>query len=201
MRKTLLLALFLFCTLRAYSQIVGADTRQIKVKAEKTYTSGQAVLFNYECFPSAASTDALIGLTYYNVEKWGYYGNLMVSVGGLSGKAEYAIDRYNSNRFYMSEQKYKTAGFVIRGGGIIKVTDSVMPYCGLGFRSWKRNWILGNGKLATEEGKYQKDFNLEAGCILQFGSVACSLGLVGYINDTFKEMVYPNIKIGIGYAF
>lgn len=202
MRKYLLLPLLLLFSLKAFSQIVGADTRQVKVKEQKVYTSGQAVLLNYEFFPTAATRDASIGLTYYNVKKWGYYGNIMVSIGGLPGQTDYSFYNKNHSYYYITgDDGYKTAGYLLRAGGIYKVKDSFMPYLGLGYRRWDRNWILGNGELATEDGAYQDDYCVELGCMMQFGSFALSLGIVGYRFDTFKEGVYPNIKLGIGYAF
>lgn len=204
MRRLLFLSFLLSFSIDAFSQVVGSDIhpKPEPPKPSKEYYIGDGLLFNYECFPGAVFSDASFGLTYYHLGKWGYYGNVMMSIGGMPGNADYHADLDYYHNYYIPENNsYKTAGYIIRAGGMYQINGIFAPYLGIGYRSWERNWVLQNGDLVTELGSYQDDVCIELGSVLRLGSICCSIGVVGYIEDTFKHEALVNFKIGIGYEF
>lgn len=205
MRRYLFLSFLLFSFLDVNSQIVGSDihSKPEPPKPKKEYYTCDGFLLNYECFPGAIFNDASIGLTYYHVRKWGYYGNVMMSTGGMPGKADHYdnLDYYGHDYYIPEKNTYKTAGYILRVGAVYQINKLFAPYLGLGYRNWERNWVLHNGELVTEGGSYQDDVCVEIGSLLRFGSICCSIGIVGYLADTFKHEELVNFKIGIGYEF
>lgn len=204
-RKLLSFLAFIFICLPSFSQMVGSDIDQKQKeelpKPQTFIVISDGVMLNYEFQPGAMFRDASIGLTYYHLNQWGYYGNIMISVGGLYGSSSYTTYEYSPSGYFIPENKYKTAGFLIRAGGMYRLNDTFVPYAGIGYRSWERDWILQNGERIKERGGYQNDFCLELGCLFRYDSFSFSAGFVNYFEDTIIEKVFPNFKIGVGYEF
>ena len=140
---------------------------------------------------------ASVGLTYGQVEKYGWFVSVMsgFNFAGLAPADKCDADGFVDGTlpFYKNESA-KTA-LSIMGGGIIRINNNIYARAGLGFGNRSLSWKTLDDKWVRNKGYSAVGVDFSLGAMFKFGKFIISLDGV-----TTNFSIYEG-RLGIGYSF
>ena len=138
-----------------------------------------------------------IGVTYGQVEKYGWFASVMSGFhfGGLFPAATSDENGFIGEDLPFYKDEYARTTLSIMGGGVIRLNDAVYLKAGLGFGNRSLTWKTLDDRWVRNRGYSAVGLDLSAGMMFNFGGFILSLDAVTTNFSIFEG------RIGLGYCF
>lgn len=174
-------------------QVVRTQARQLTKpnlpkKPKKIYEPQSFIIGGFGMHPSQFSFYTLAGY----VKKFGYYGKLKTNFNFNSDYDESVWGGENDELFLKDTQRGR---FSITGGGMLRISNPLSLYVGLGYGSRWLNWISVSDEVCRVEDYSYKGIEVETGVIYKlkndiYLNMGSSIGI--------GECVFGELNLGVG---
>lgn len=138
-----------------------------------------------------------IGLTYGQVEKYGWFVSVMsgFNFAGLAPAATSDAEGFVGEDLPFYKDEYAKTVLSIMGGGVMRLNDAMYLKAGLGFGNRSLSWKTLDDRWVRNGGYSAVGVDVSAGMMFNFGGFVLSLDAV---TTNFK--IFEG-RIGLGYSF
>lgn len=138
-----------------------------------------------------------IGLTYGQVEKYGWFVSVMSGFhfAGLTPAATSDAEGFVGEDLPFYKDEYAKTVLSIMGGGVMRLNDAMYLKAGLGFGNRSLSWKTLDDRWVRNGGYSAVGVDVSAGMMFNFGGFVLSLDAV---TTNFK--IFEG-RIGLGYSF
>ena len=138
-----------------------------------------------------------VGLTYGQVEKFGWFATIMSGFhfAGLAPAAVSDAEGFVGEDLPFYKDEYARTVLSIMGGGVMRLNDAMYLKVGLGFGNRSLSWKTLDDRWVRNGGYSAVGVDVSAGMLFNFGGFVLSLDAV-----TTNFQIFEG-RIGLGYSF